>query len=120
MRVVVAEDHEPVLLAVVAMLEGAGHDVVAAVADGRAAIEEISRQRPEVVILDLIMGDVDGIDALREIRSRSPEVRVVIHTGINDPSVAEELRREGAAAVVVKSADPDALLAAVGGARHDG
>lgn len=113
MRVLVADDQQSVRAVVREVLTDAGHEVVAEAADGRAAYALTCAERPDVVLLDLTMPEVDGIAALRLIRERDESVRVVIHTGHEDAALSLALAEAGADAVVVKSGDPAPLLAAI-------
>lgn len=113
MRVLVADDQQSVRAVVREVLTDAGHEVVAEAADGRAAYTLTCAERPDVVLLDLTMPEVDGIAALRLIRERDESVRVVIHTGHEDAALSLALAEAGADAVVVKSGDPAPLLAAI-------
>jgi len=111
MRVLVADDQPSVRAVMRQVLTDAGHEVVAEAADGRAAYALTCSTRPDAVLLDLMMPEVDGITALRLIRERDQTVRVVIHTGHEDAALSIALAEAGADAVVVKSGDPAPLLA---------
>lgn len=113
MRVVVADDQELVRLVLDHILTEAGHEVVAAVGDGREAYLRTRELRPDAVVLDLGMPELDGIATLRLMRDSDPDLRIVVHTGYDDDDLTEELYEAGSDAVVVKSADPAALLRAV-------
>ncbi len=113
MRVLVADDQQSVRAVVREVLTDAGHEVVAEAADGRGAYALVCSERPDVVLLDLTMPEVDGIAALRLIRERDQAVRVVVHTGHSDAALSLALAEAGADAVVVKGGDPAPLLAAI-------
>ncbi len=114
MRVLVADDQEIVREVLGHVLAEAGHEVVAAVADGREAFLRTRELRPDAVVLDLGMPSLDGIAVLRMLRDSDPGLRIIVHTGYDDPDLAGELFVAGSTAVVVKSEDPSELLAAIG------
>ena len=79
LRVVVADDHPVIRAGLRYILERGGMiQVVGEAGDGRAAIEEIGAQRPDVAVMDLSMPELNGIDATRQIRKRYPDTQVLI------------------------------------------
>jgi len=120
MRVLVADDQELVRRLLGHVLAEAGHEVVASVGDGREAFLRTRELHPDAIVLDLGMPHLDGIAALRLLRDTDPDVRIIVHTAYDDPDLAGELHQAGSTAVVVKSADPAPLLAAVSGAEVSG
>lgn len=113
MRVVIADDQEIVRKVLGLVLSEAGHEVVAAVGDGREAYLRTRELQPDALILDLGMPLLDGIATLRLLRDTDADLRVVVHTAYDDPILAEALAEAGATAVIVKSADPTPLLDAI-------
>lgn len=114
-RVLVADDQEIVRKVLGHVLAEAGHEVIATVADGREAFLRTRELRPDAVVLDLGMPRLDGITALRLLRDTDPDLRIIVHTGYDDPGLSDELYEAGSSAVVVKSTDPEPLLRAVDG-----
>ncbi len=115
MRVLVADDQEIVRNLQDHVLTEAGHEVVAAVGDGREAFLRTRELNPDAVVLDLGMPNLDGIAALRLLRDTDPHLRIIVHTAYDDSELAGELYDAGSSAVVVKSADLKPLLQAVTG-----
>jgi two-component system chemotaxis response regulator CheY len=113
MRVLIADDQEPVRVVLDHLLTEAGHEVVAAAGDGREAYLRTRELRPDAVILDVGMPNLDGIATLRLIRESDPDLRIVVHTGYDDDQLSAELHAAGCDAVVVKSANPASLLRAL-------
>ena len=112
-RVVVADDH-PLFRSVVAMLlDELGWDVVAEAADGGEAIEAASQFRPALMVMDNDMPVLSGIEAVRAIKSRWPEIRVVILTGCEDEARVQEAIRCGAHAYLVKGIEATELDASL-------
>lgn len=79
--------------------------------DGPAGIELVEAQRPDVLICDMQMPTLNGLDVLAVVRERMPHVRVVMFS--SDPWVEQAALQGGAAAFLVKGEDPDLLVAAV-------
>lgn len=100
-RVVIADDHPSVLAAFCRILER-GCDVVAAIPTGREAVEAVMRLRPDVLVIDLMLPDVDGVEVCRRVRESASETQVVIVTAFDDRHVEKIARDNGAAAYVVK------------------
>jgi DNA-binding NarL/FixJ family response regulator len=110
-RIVIADDHG-LVRAGLSQLVGAPDDmeVVAAVGGGHDAIDAIERTRPDVVLMDLSMPDLDGVLATREALSRAPDTNVVILTSFSDRDRIVEAIDAGAIGYLLKDAEPDELL----------
>ena len=86
-RVLLAEDHAVVRAGLERLLSGAdGIEVVGAASDGEEAVAIAEEKRPDVVLCDLSMPVIDGIEATRRIIANNPEVRVVILTAFSERS----------------------------------
>ncbi len=124
-RVLLCDDHAIVREGLARLLEQAdGIDVVAQAADGREAIELAVESRPDVVIMDLSMPNVDGVEATRRIRIDVPEAAIVVLTSFSDGTRVLEAIDAGAVGYVLKDADSDEVVrairaAAVGGSPLD-
>jgi DNA-binding NarL/FixJ family response regulator len=110
-RIVICDDQATFreLLSTVLGLEP-GVEVVGEARDGREAIEVAGALRPDVLVLDLAMPELDGIEALPHIRSASPSTRVVIVTGFGSESVKQRALAAGASLFVEKGTDVDVLV----------
>jgi DNA-binding NarL/FixJ family response regulator len=111
-RVLLADDHRLVLGAFEKMLEDEC-DVVGSVSDGRALLEEADRLKPDVIVLDISMPLLNGIDAGRQIKQRLPAVRLVFLTMNEDADLAREAFKAGGSAYLLKRSAPEELLAAI-------
>ncbi len=80
MRVLVADDHSLFRDGIISLLEAAGFEVIGQVGDGQKAVEAALRLRPELVLLDINMPRMGGLEALRRIKKSCPETRVVMLT----------------------------------------
>jgi len=112
LRVLVADDHPGVVKAVSRLL-ALEYDVVGNVADGAGLLEAAQRFRPDVVVLDLNLPNVDGLKACRQLMQQSPEMKVILFTAVDDPDVRRRAFEAGAADFVHKLARVDDLLSAV-------
>ena len=90
-----------------------GIDVVGEAADGDAAVREAERVRPDVILMDLVMPRLDGVGAMRELRRRVPESRVIVLTSFADDERLLGAIRAGAAGYLLKNAEPQEVVRAV-------
>ena len=91
-RVLVADDHPEVARAVCRLL-ALDCEVVGSVADGSAVLEAAQRLQPEVVVLDVNLPNVHGLEACRQIMQALPEMKVIVFTAMNDPEVSHDPSR---------------------------
>jgi DNA-binding NarL/FixJ family response regulator len=113
-RVVIADDQALVRAGFRAILETAGGiEVVAEAATGEDAVTESRRHRPDVVLLDIQMPRLDGLDAARRILATSPAPRVIMLTTFDLDEYLYESMRAGASGFLVKDTPRDQLIAAV-------
>ena len=100
-RVLLAEDHAGVAKAVCRVL-ALDCDVVGNVADGSAVLEAAQRLQPDVIVVDLNLPDVNGLEACRQITQVNPEAKVIVFSAMNDPDVKQRSFEVGASAFVCK------------------
>ena len=110
LNLMLVDDEERFLATTAKLLERKGHHVVTA-SSGPEALEKLARQEVEVVILDVKMPGMDGLDVLREIRLRFPLVGVIMLTGHGTIEYAVEGMKTGAFDFVTKPCDIDSLVA---------
>jgi DNA-binding NarL/FixJ family response regulator len=109
-RVVVVDDHELVRAGLLELLGStADLDVVGTAVDGESALDVVSAQLPEVVLMDLSMPGIGGIAATREILARHPSVRLVALTSSSDSSEVLAALDAGAIGYLLKDATPEEL-----------
>ena len=96
-------------------LEGAGWTVVARVGTGEAALAAARTHRPQVVVLDLLFPDRDGLELLSELRGLSPSPALVVCTGVADAAVRAVCLAAGASSVVTKPLSPARIAEALRG-----
>ena len=110
-RIGIVDDAAEVRILVRAQLSFAGRfEVVGEGSDGRDAIELARAMQPEVMLLDVSMPRMDGLEALPEIRKVSPHTRVVMYTGFDERGLADRARSLGASGLIEKSMALDDLV----------
>ena len=112
-RVVVADDQELVRSGFALILERGGVEVVGQAADGLEALDVCARARPDVVLMDVRMPHVDGIEATRRLVAASPEVRVLVLTTFDLDEYVYAAVRAGASGFLLKDVSPADLVRAV-------
>lgn len=113
-RVLVADDSPTALRSVCDYLEFAGgFEIVGTASDGLNAVQLTSLKQPDLVLLDLSMPRVNGLEAAEQIRLASPHLRLIIFSELYGLSLADECRRHGADGFVSKSNMPEGLLAEI-------
>jgi DNA-binding NarL/FixJ family response regulator len=113
-RVLVVDDHAVVregLRAFLGLQEGI--EVAGEAVDGEEAVEAAARLRPDVILMDLVMPRMDGLAAMRSLRERVPEARVIVLTSFLDDDKLLPALRSGAAGYLLKNAQPQELARAV-------
>jgi len=113
-RILIADDHEVVRRGVRTLLESQpGWVVSGEAATGREATEKVTQLKPDVVILDISMPDLNGLEATRQIVRNSPKTKVLLLTIHESERVMAEMLEAGALGYVLKSDAAESLVAAV-------
>ena len=113
-RVLIADDHAVVREGLRTFLDlQDGIEVVGEAADGGEAIGEAERLQPDVILIDLVMPHLDGVQAMRELRDRVPGARTVVLTSFLDDEHLLPAMRAGAAGYLLKNVQPQELARAV-------
>jgi len=111
-RILLADDHTMVCAGLQSLLEP-HYDIVGSVADGRALLKTAAKLKPDVVLLDLGMPLLNGLDAARELKKTMPRVKLVFLTMNPDADIASEAFRIGASAYLLKTSQPSELSRAI-------
>lgn len=118
-RVLLADDHDIVRQALQMLLQSRGDiEIVGDVRNGREAVTAVERLRPDVVLMDLVMPGLNGIEATRQIRRIAPRTQVLMLSGYVDERQLLEAVRAGAAGFLIKTSDINELLLAIDSAKR--
>lgn len=112
-RILVVDDAEFLRVRISKMLVSNGHEVMEA-ENGLVAVDAYKSVKPDAVLMDVTMPEMDGLAALRQIRASDPNARVVMLTALGQESVVLEAIKSGAKDFVVKPFEPARVLAALG------
>lgn len=112
-RLMLADDHRMLREGLRRLLTDEGFDVVGEAGDGDEAVRMADDLRPDVVLMDVTMPDVDGVEATRRIHAAHPDVRIVMLTMHADQTVIAEAIRAGASGYLVKDCSTDEIADAV-------
>jgi len=110
--VVIADDH-PILLAGLVKLLEPDHHVIGTATDGIAAIDAAARLRPDLLIIDISMPRLNGLDAIRQVHAANPGIRIVVLTIHTGPSYVAAALEAGADGYVVKQSVAEDLIQAI-------
>jgi DNA-binding NarL/FixJ family response regulator len=113
-RILLADDYDLVRAGLRSILEHqSDFEVIAEAADGRQAIAQAAALLPDVILMDVRMPHLNGIESTRQITSEHPEIKVIALTVHDDAAMASEMLRAGAAAYLLKSGTPEELIQAI-------
>ena len=107
-RVLIADDHPDLVKAICRVLS-LDYEVAGIVTDGSAVLEAAQRLKPDVIVLDLNLPNVNGLEACRQITQVNPEAKVIVFTAMDDPNLRQRSLEVGASAFVGKVAGDDLL-----------
>lgn len=115
MRVLVADDHSLFRDGIVSLLEAAGYEIVGQAGNGKDALALSQRLEPELVLLDISMPEMDGLEVLRKIRDTQPDTKVVILTVSDEDDDLMSAVQAGANGFLHKSLTADSFLELIQG-----
>ena len=111
-RILLADDHKIVLEGLKSLLEPE-FELVGTVEDGRALVAEATKLRPDVIVADISMPQLNGIEAVRQIKEKDEKTKIVFLTMHPDPSYAASAFDAGASGFVLKHSAPSELITAI-------
>src|SRR6516164_9629827 len=111
-RILLADDHT-ILLEAFRQLLTPANDVVGTVSNGRALLEAAERLKPDVIVLDIGMPQLNGIEVCRQLQPRLPDTRWIFITANEDQDLAAAALRLGASAFLLKSSAASELFSAI-------
>jgi len=115
-RLLLADDHRMVAEGLQGLLEK-DFDLVGIVEDGRALVEDAARTKPDVVVVDITMPRLNGLEAIPLLKKAAPDTKVVVVTMHREPAYARRAFSVGADGFVLKPAAAEALIGAIRAAR---
>lgn len=111
-RLIVADDADAIRMLLRAVLElEPDFELVGEASDGLEAIDLVQRHEVDLLLVDLSMPVLDGLETIQRLRVSHPQLRVVVYTGHASPQIEERARALGAADFVLKGTGPDELVA---------
>lgn len=114
LRIMIADDHQAVRVLLRNIVESIPDwQVCGEASNGSAAIEDAQRLHPDVIVMDLVMPECNGLEATRQVLRTTPETRVILTTLHDFPAFAEQARRVGARGCFHKAESGRHLIAAV-------
>ncbi|HEC19803.1 MAG TPA: response regulator [Gammaproteobacteria bacterium] len=113
MKVQLIDDHTLFRLGLKNLLERSGIEVIAAASTGQEGLEMVHKAQPDVILLDMRMPDMDGLEVLKRLREAGITVPISMLTTSNDERDLVESLRSGAQGYLLKDMDPDELVAAL-------
>jgi DNA-binding NarL/FixJ family response regulator len=111
-RILTVDDH-PLVREGCKSILGNTHEIVGAVADGRSLMEAALRLKPDLIVLDISIPSLNGLEAARQIKAALPEVKLLFFTMHSERSYMQAAFEAGAAGYLLKSEEPHELLRAV-------
>jgi len=111
-KILIVDDAEFLRVRISKMLTGDGFDVVEA-DNGLKAIEAYKTHKPDMVLMDITMPEMDGLSALKELRKIDPNAKVIMLTALGQESVVLEAVKSGAKDFVVKPFERDRVMSAI-------
>jgi DNA-binding NarL/FixJ family response regulator len=118
LRVLIADDHPLFRDGLQSLLIARGIEVVAEAANGREALELAWKHRPDVVLMDLMMPAMDGLEATRLLSAQLPDIKVVMLTVVDDDAKLFEAIKSGARGYLLKNLESDRFFELLEGVAH--
>ena len=118
-KLVIVDDHRVVRSGVKALIETEpGLEVIGEAGDGREAVTKVKAQQPDVVLMDLVMPEMDGVEATKELTKLSPAPEILILTSFSEEERIIQAIKAGASGYLIKDASPDELVQAIEDVYH--
>jgi two-component system chemotaxis response regulator CheY len=112
--IVIAEDNDIMRSVLRGILRGEAYEVIGEARNGQAAVELVERLKPHIVCMDVMMPEMNGIEALCEIKARFPATEVVMVTGNSDTDTVQESIMNGASGFIIKPFNAAKVLDTLG------
>jgi two-component system chemotaxis response regulator CheY len=102
LSVIIADDNDMMRSILRGMLRGEEYDVVGEARNGLHAVDMVERLKPDIVCMDVVMPEKNGVEALCEIKAKLPETEVIMVTSNSDPETVQESIQNGASGFIIK------------------
>jgi len=112
-KVLVADDQEVVREGLASLFEDQDIKIIAEATTGQQAIARTLKHKPDVLLMDVMMQDTDGLDALEKLREKAPQLRVVMMSAYDNPTYVARTVALGAAGFILKDAPAEEFVAAI-------
>ena len=109
-RVMIVDDAEFMRMVIRDILLKHGHEVVAEVGDGEEAVQTYLEVKPDLVLMDIIMPDMDGKEALQKLLLIDPDAKIVMCSSLGQQALITESMKIGAMGFIVKPFEPESML----------
>ena len=119
MRAIVVDDSKTMLAMIAAQLRGSNFEVVATASSGLEAIEKYKQIKPELVLLDIVMPEVTGIDTLERLLATDTAARVVMVSSVGTEETVRECLKKGAKSFLQKPLQKESMLNILKNVCHD-
>jgi DNA-binding NarL/FixJ family response regulator len=103
-KLIIADDHVVIRMGLARLLEGQGVDIVAETSSGKETLAKTRKLNPDVLLMDVVMPDVDGLDTLERVRKAVPQTKVIMMSAIDNPTYTARAMASGAATFLLKDA----------------
>jgi len=113
-KIMIVDDAAFMRMVIKDILKKNGHEVVAECVDGLDAVQKYPQFKPELVFMDIVMPNMEGIDALKKIMQMDPSARIVMCSSIGQQSVVTDALKSGALDFIVKPFDAAKVLEVIG------
>lgn len=112
-RVLIVDDAAFMRMMIKDILEKNGYEIAGEAANGVIAVEMYNKEKPDVVTMDITMPDMDGIEAVKNIRANDPNAKIIMCSAMGQQSMVMDAIKAGAKDFIVKPFQPDRVLEAV-------
>jgi two-component system chemotaxis response regulator CheY len=117
-RILIVDDNDLMRSLLRGILRNEDYEVIGEARNGAVALEFIAKERPEIVFLDVLMPEMDGLEALHAIKTKFPETIVIMVTGSPSFANVQESIKHGAGGVIVKPFNSGKVIETLNRARH--
>ena len=100
--IIIADDNDMMRSILRGMLRGEEYDVIGEARNGLTAVEMAERLKPDIICMDVMMPEKNGIEALTEIKSAMPQIEIIMVTSNSDPETVQESIQNGASGFIIK------------------